>query len=100
MSNDLNNALGKLEENNFEFVLLPDIRNDAIWWHLMSPPYNLSLPELSALKNARFYNFGRYKYASDKPIVKYDNWFSKYLENDFYCSLWGCFKLNDDKKNK
>ena len=70
-NNELNNALQKLESNYFPFDFLPYFRNDDIWWYFLSPPYNLSLPELSALKNARFYtSFGKYEYVSETPIVK------------------------------
>ena len=47
-------AKRKIQENNFAFDDLPDNRNDfSIWNRLLDAPYNLSVPELSALKNDR-----------------------------------------------
>ena len=54
MSTSLGEAKRKIQENNFVFDDLPDDRNDfSIWNHLLDAPYNLSVPELSALKNVR-----------------------------------------------
>ena len=49
----LEEAKRKIQENRFNFTDLPAERTDSIWERLLSEPYNLSLPELSALKNAR-----------------------------------------------
>ena len=54
MSTSLGEAKRKIQENNFAFDDLPDDRNDvSIWNRLLDAPYNLSIPELSALKNDR-----------------------------------------------
>ena len=54
MSSSLGEAKRKIQENNFAFHDLPADRNDAsIWNRLLDAPYNLSVPELSALKNDR-----------------------------------------------
>ena len=54
MSTSLREAKRKIQENNFPFDDLPDDRNDvSIWNRLLDMPYNLSVPELSALKNDR-----------------------------------------------
>ena len=90
MTSELNNALRKLEENNFAFASLPDVRNDSIWGHLKSPPYNLSLPQLSALKNARFYTTCMYEYVSDEPIVEYNTcwWIHMLTSCVTECCMW------------
>jgi hypothetical protein len=49
----LEEAKRKIQQNHFSFTDLPAERTDSIWDRLQSEPYNLSLPELSALKNAR-----------------------------------------------
>ena len=53
MSAALEEAKRKIQENQFSFTDLPAERTDSIWNLLLSEPYNLNLPELSALKNAR-----------------------------------------------
>lgn len=45
-------AVKLLEENGFPFDDLPNDRNDNLWTNI-SETYALSLPQLSALKNAR-----------------------------------------------
>jgi len=54
----LNVAQWKLQQNNFRFADLPGDIQDPIWNELLKQPYQLSLPELSALKNARFSSLG------------------------------------------
>jgi hypothetical protein len=44
----------KLKENDFRFDDLPGDRQDPIWNELLKQPFQLSVQELSALKNARF----------------------------------------------
>jgi hypothetical protein len=53
MSTALEEATRKIKGNSFNFADLPAERADSIWDHLLSEPYNLSLPELIALQNAR-----------------------------------------------
>ena len=48
----------KLKENDFIFDDLPRDRQDPIWNELLKQPFQLSVQELSALKNARFSSFG------------------------------------------
>ena len=55
----LNVAQRKLQQNNFRFADLPGDIQDPIWNELLKQPYQLSLPELSALKNARIISLGR-----------------------------------------
>ena len=86
MTSELKNALRKLEENNFAFVSLPDVRNDSIWDHLKSPPYNLSLQEICDLKNALFYTTCIYEYVSDEPIMEYDTCWRIYTL--ISCCMW------------
>ena len=50
----LKEAQRKLQENNFSFADLPGDIRDPIWIELLKQPFQLCLPELSALKNARF----------------------------------------------
>ena len=54
----LNVAQRKLQQNNFRFADLPGDIQDPIWNELLKQPYQLSLPELSALKNARIISLG------------------------------------------
>ena len=44
----------KLKENDFRFDDLPGDRQDPLWNELLKQPFQLSVQELSALKNARF----------------------------------------------
>ena len=48
----------KLKENDFRFDDLPGDRQDPIWNELLKQPFQLSVQELSALKNARFSSLG------------------------------------------
>ena len=48
----------KLKENGFIFDDLPRDRQDPIWNELLKQPFQLSVQELSALKNARFSSLG------------------------------------------
>ena len=48
----------KLKENDFIFDDLPRDRQDPIWNELLKQPFQLSVQELSALKNARFSSLG------------------------------------------
>jgi hypothetical protein len=48
----------KLKENDFVFDDLPRDRQDPIWNELLKHPFQLSVQELSALKNARFISLG------------------------------------------
>ncbi len=48
----------KLKENDFNFDHLPRDRQDPIWNELLKHPCQLSVQELSALKNARFISLG------------------------------------------
>ena len=48
----------KLKENNFIFDDLPRDRQDPVWNELLKHPFQLSVQELSALKNARFISLG------------------------------------------
>ena len=48
----------KLKENDFTFDDLPRDRQDPIWNELLKHPFQLSVQELSALKNARFISLG------------------------------------------
>ena len=48
----------KTSENNFRFDDLPGDRQDPIRNELLKQPFQLSVQELSALKNARFSSFG------------------------------------------
>ena len=48
----------KLKENDFIFDDLPRDRQDPIWNELLKHPFQLSVQELSALKNARFISLG------------------------------------------
>eukprot|EP01033_Poteriospumella_lacustris_P019134 gene19134-13816_t len=52
---NLESAKTKLATGNppFPFDDLPDTRNDVVLWKEITTLYNLSLPEISALKNAR-----------------------------------------------
>jgi len=54
MSSALDEAKRKLSQGDppFHYNDLPDERNDVIWSEIMRM-YSLTLPELSALKNAR-----------------------------------------------
>jgi hypothetical protein len=54
----LKEAARKISENNFRFDDLPGDRQDPIWNELLKQPFQLSVQELSALKNARFSSFG------------------------------------------
>ena len=74
MSLELKEALRKLKKNNYSFDLLPSRKNDILSDHFLSDPlYNLSLCELIALKNARFYTIiGGSTGTRDEPIMKYD----------------------------
>ena len=47
----LESAKGKLEQNGFPFEDLPHDRSDPLWTRI-EEKYGLSLPEVSALKNA------------------------------------------------
>jgi hypothetical protein len=53
MNPALDKALQILNAKNFEFDNLPNERNDPIWDKLRKPPYNLSLQQISALKNEK-----------------------------------------------
>ena len=54
----LKEAARKISENNFRFDDLPGDRQDPIWNELLKQPFQLSVQELSALKNARISSFG------------------------------------------
>jgi hypothetical protein len=54
----LKEAARKISENNFRFDDLPGDRQDPLWNELLKQPFQLSVQELSALKNARFSSFG------------------------------------------
>ena len=54
----LKEAARKISENNFRFDDLPGDRQDPIWNELLKHPFQLSVQELSALKNARFISLG------------------------------------------
>jgi hypothetical protein len=54
----LKEAARKISENNFRFDDLPGDRQDPIWNELLKQPFQLSVQELSALKNARFSSLG------------------------------------------
>ena len=54
MMSALQEAQRKIHVNDFRFDDLPEDRQDPIWNELLKQPFQLSVQELSALKNARF----------------------------------------------
>lgn len=58
MMSALQEAQRKIHVNDFRFDDLPEDRQDPIWNELLKQPFQLSVQELSALKNARFSSLG------------------------------------------
>jgi hypothetical protein len=60
MSRSPEDLIGVLKSAGYDVEDLPNDRNDSSWNDLKGEPYNLSVPELSRLKNHLFPVQGMY----------------------------------------